>query len=195
VTASYFVSPADWRRWLAAHHKTKDEQWVGFYKKGSGKPSITWPEAVDEALCFGWIDGVRKSIDDTSYRIRFTPRRAGSTWSKVNVRRVADLTRRGRMRAGGVDAYKSRSAKKTGVYSFEQRKQARLSRADQRRFKANAVAWHFFKDQAAWYQRTATWWVTSAKREETRTRRLNTLIGDCVLGRRMAPLARRKARR
>ena len=194
MTASYYASPADWRRWLAAHHQNRDEQWVGFYKKGSGQPSITWPEAVDEELCFGWIDGVRKSIDDTSYRIRFTPRRAGSIWSKVNVRRVADLTKRGRMRAGGVAAYRSRSAKKTGVYSFEQRKQAKLSRADQRRFKANAAAWHFFKDQAASYQRTAIWWVTSAKGEETRTRRLNTLISDCVLGRRMAPLARRPLR-
>jgi uncharacterized protein YdeI (YjbR/CyaY-like superfamily) len=163
-------------------------------QKGSGKPRITWPEAVDEALCFGWIDGVRKRIDDTSHRIRFTPR-AGSTWSKVNVRRVADLTKRGRMRAGGVEAYKGRSAKRTGVYSFEQRQPPRLSRADQRRFKANAAAWHFFKDQSAWYQRTATWWVTSAKREETRTRRLNGLIGNCALGRRMAPFARQKTRR
>ena len=134
---------------------------------------MTWPQSVDEALCFGWIDGVRKSIDDTSYAIRFTPRRAGSIWSAVNVRRVAELTRRRRMRRAGVQAFERRTERKTGVYSFEQRKTARLPAADARRFRADAAAWRFFNAQAPWYQRTAIWWVISAKRPETRLKRLD----------------------
>ena len=187
----FFSSPAEWRRWLAAHHQTTGELWVGFHKKSSGTPSITWPESVDEALCFGWIDGVRKRIDDTSYAIRFTPRRAGSIWSAVNVKRVAELTRRRRMRRAGLQAFQQRTKKKTGVYSFEQGRNARLSVADARRFRADAAAWRFFKAQAPWYQRTAIWWVISAKRPETRLKRLATLIGDSADARTIAPLTRK----
>ena len=141
----FFESPAEWRRWLAAHHARESEALVGFYKRASGKPSITWPASVDEALCFGWIDGVRRRIDAQRYSIRFTPRRPGSIWSAVNVRRVAELARRGRMRRPGLRAFKARTSAKTAVYSFEQRKRKpRLPGAYLKRFKANGAAWRFF---------------------------------------------------
>jgi uncharacterized protein YdeI (YjbR/CyaY-like superfamily) len=184
----FFSTPADWRRWLAKHHASASELWVGFYKRASGKPSITWPESVDEALCFGWIDGVRKSLDETSYVIRFTPRRPGSIWSVVNVRRVSDLTKTGRMRPAGIRAFGKRTAKKTGVYSFEQRKRARLPASYVRRFKEHPAAWRFFRGQPPWYQRVMAFWVTSAKQEETRLRRLARLIADSGAGRRVGLL-------
>jgi uncharacterized protein YdeI (YjbR/CyaY-like superfamily) len=190
VTPSFFASPVQWRRWLATHHARKDELLVGFYKRSSGRPSITWPESVDEALCFGWIDGVRRSIDAESYSIRFTPRRRGSIWSAVNVRRVAELTRRRRMRAAGLRAFQARTKAKTAIYSFEQRNKARLLPAYAKRFKANAAAWRFFGTRAPWYQRTATYWVISAKQEETRLRRLAALIDDSARGRIIGPLTR-----
>ena len=189
----FFASPAEWRRWLAANHARIDQLWVGFHKRATGKPSLTWPESVDEALCFGWIDGLRKRIDDERYIIRFTPRRAGSIWSAVNVRRVAELTKRRRMRAAGLRAYSARSAAKTAIYSFEQRKTARLPPACAKRFKANEPAWEFFTSQAPWYQRTATFWVISAKQEETRLRRLATLIEDSALRRLVGPFRQVKA--
>ena len=188
----FFPSPADWRRWLSKHHADTDEVWVGFYKRASGKPSITWPESVDEALCFGWIDGIRGGMDDESYMIRFTPRRSGSTWSAVNVRRVAELTKLGRMRAPGLRAYEARTEDTTAVYSFEQRKTVKLPREFEREFRAHADAWRFFKAQAPWYRRTTTWWVVSAKREETQRKRLAMLITDSARGRRIGPLARQK---
>jgi len=188
VKPLFFASPAEWRRWLSAHHARKDELWVGFHKRSTGRPSLTWPESVDEALCFGWIDGLRKSLDAERYMIRFTPRRAGSIWSAVNVRRVAELTKRRRMRAAGVRAFKARSAAKTAVYSFEQRKNPRLPPAYAKRFKANAGAWRFFTSQAPWYQRTMTWWVISAKQEPTRLKRLARLIDDSANGRRINPM-------
>jgi len=188
VKPLFFASPAEWRRWLSAHHARKDELWVGFHKRSTGRPSLTWPESVDEALCFGWIDGLRKSLDAERYMIRFTPRRAGSIWSAVNVRRVAELTKRWRMRAAGVRAFKARSAAKTAVYSFEQRKNPRLPPAYAKRFKANAGAWRFFTSQAPWYQRTMTWWVISAKQELTRLKRLARLIDDSTNGRRINPM-------
>lgn len=184
----FFASPAEWRRWLSAHHARKDELCVGFHKRSTGRPSLTWPESVDEALCFGWIDGLRKSLDAERYMIRFTPRRAGSIWSAVNVRRVGELTKRRRMRAAGVRAFKARSAAKTAVYSFEQRKNPRLPPAYAKRFKANAGAWRFFTSQAPWYQRTTTWWVISAKQEPTRLKRLVRLIDDSANGRRIDPM-------
>jgi uncharacterized protein YdeI (YjbR/CyaY-like superfamily) len=192
VTPLFFATPAAWRRWLARHHATAPVAWVGFHKKGTGKPSITWPESVDEALCFGWIDGVRKRLDADSYVIRFTPRRAGSTWSAVNVRRVAALGREGRMTPAGRRAYDARTAAKTAVYSFEQRRSVRLPAPCARRFRGNAAAWRFFTSQAPWYQRTAAYWVISAKREETREKRLCTLIADSAMGRPIKPLLRVK---
>jgi uncharacterized protein YdeI (YjbR/CyaY-like superfamily) len=186
--SKFFATPALWRRWLSTNHARADELWVGYYKRGSGKPSITWPESVDEALCYGWIDGLRRSIDAESYAIRFTPRRRGSSWSSVNVRRVAALTKAGLMRPCGSRAFQARKADKTAVYSFEQRKAVKLPRADERRLRAEPAAWRFFKAQAPWYQRTAIWWVISAKREETRQRRLDTLIADSARGLRIAPV-------
>jgi uncharacterized protein YdeI (YjbR/CyaY-like superfamily) len=188
VEPLFFATPAEWRRWLAAHHKRASELWVGFHKRSSGTPSITWPEAVDEALCYGWIDGLRKSVDGQSYMIRFTPRRSGSTWSAVNVGRVKELISRGRMRAAGMLAYGARTKANTGIYSFEQRKKVRLPSAYQRRFKANAAAWRNFQSRPPWYQRTAIFWVISAKREETRQKRLSTLMDDSAHGRAIRPL-------
>ena len=179
----FFATAAQWRRWLATHHARKDEVLVGFYKRSSGRHSITWPESVDEALCFGWIDGIRRSIDAESYTIRFTPRRKGSIWSAVNVRRVAELTKRRRMRAAGLRAFQARTAAKTAIYSFEQRKTTQLPPAYAKRFKANAGAWSFFSARPPWYQRTTTYWVISAKQEETRLRRLAVLIDDSAHGR------------
>src|SRR5262245_1157545 len=132
----FFPTPADWRQWLARHHRREDELWVGFHKRASGKPSITWPESVDEALCFGWIDGLRKRIDEVSYKIRFTPRRPGSVWSAVNVKRVKELTALGRMRPAGLRAFEKREDDRTAIYSFEQREHPKLPPALERTFKA-----------------------------------------------------------
>lgn len=188
---TFFATPAEFRAWLEEHHAGWRELWVGFYKVGSGKPSITWPQAVDEALCFGWIDGVRKGIDDTSYAIRFTPRKSGSNWSAVNIQRVAELADRGLMQAAGLKAFAGRLEEKSGVYAYEQRNNAELGDAFEEQFRANEKAWEFFQAQPAWYRRTATWRVISAKREETRLKRLATLIDDSAHGRTIAPLTRR----
>jgi uncharacterized protein YdeI (YjbR/CyaY-like superfamily) len=160
------------------------------YKKGSGRPSITWPEAVDEALCYGWIDGIRKSIDDTRYKNRFTPRRKGSNWSDVNIARVAALTKEGRMRPTGLAAFEARVPEKSGVYSFEQREAVTLGETFEHRFRQNAKAWAFFESQAPYYRRVATFWVMSAKQEATRERRLAALIDDSAAGRRIGPMRR-----
>jgi uncharacterized protein YdeI (YjbR/CyaY-like superfamily) len=187
---TFFAAPLDFRRWLEAHHRDAAELWVGFHKKGTGRPSLTWPESVDEALCFGWIDGVRKRLDDDRYVIRFTPRRRGSTWSAVNARRAGELIRDGRMRPAGREAYDARDPERSGIYSFEQREAARLSEEEAARFRANAAAWRFFESQPAGYRRTALWWVVSAKRPATRARRLDTLVRDSAAGQRIAPLRR-----
>jgi len=175
---TFFSSPCDWHAWLEEHHETDDEILVGFYKKDSGRPSITWPQAVDGALCFGWIDGVRRSLNETSYVIRFTPRRSRSVWSAVNIKRVAELTRLGLMRPAGVQAFEKRTGDRSGIYAYEQRKGAKLSSAYKRSFRANEKAWKFFQAQPPWYQRTASWWIVSAKKEETRLKRLAQLVED-----------------
>jgi uncharacterized protein YdeI (YjbR/CyaY-like superfamily) len=190
MEVTFFDSPAAFRAWLDEHHETAKELWVGFYKKSSGRPSITWPESVDEALCFGWIDGIRKSVDDTSYTIRFTPRKPRSNWSAVNIARVADLTRLGRMRPAGRTAFEQRVAEKPGVYSYEQRHTVQLDDALEQPFRANQPAWDFFQAQPAGYRQMAIWWVVSAKREATRLKRLATLIEDSAQGRRIAVFAR-----
>lgn len=182
----FFATPADFRAWLDAHHATKKELLVGFYKKGSGKPSITWPESVDEALCVGWIDGIRRRIDDESYSIRFTPRRRGSIWSLVNTRRVAVLTRQGRMRKAGLEAFGRRDAKKTGVYAFE-RATAALPPAFEKIFRARPAAWAYFSATGAYYRRVTAHWVTSAKQDATRRRRLNELISSSARGEKVKP--------
>jgi len=191
ILPKFFPTPGDWRRWLEKNHASKPELWVGFHKKGSGRPSITWPESVDEALCFGWIDGIRKTIDAESYVIRFTPRRAGSIWSAVNIRRVGELTRENRMRDAGLLAFGKRDPRKTGVYSFEQqRAAAKLSAAQEKEFKRNRAAWTFFQSQPPGYRKIAAWYVVSAKRDETKARRLARLIDDSAAGRRLGILQR-----
>jgi uncharacterized protein YdeI (YjbR/CyaY-like superfamily) len=186
----FFATPADFRAWLHKHHASEQELSVGFYKRDSGKPSITWPESVDAALCYGWIDGVRNSIDEVSYRIRFTPRKATSTWSAINVKRVAELTKLGLMRPAGLKAFAARKGDKTGIYAYEQRKNAKLPRAYEQQFRANKKAWDFFHSQPPWYRRTAVYRVISAKQEGTRLRRLAMLIRDSQLGQPIKELRR-----
>ncbi len=166
---------------------------VGFHKKDSGKPSITWPESVDGALCFGWIDGVRRSIDADSYSIRFTPRKARSFWSSVNIRRVGVLTQLGLMREAGLRAFSARTGERSGVYAFEQ-ETVQFLPAQESIFKKNKVAWEFFGAQPKWYRKTATWWVISAKREETRIRRLATLIAESEAGKTIRELNRNQGK-
>jgi uncharacterized protein YdeI (YjbR/CyaY-like superfamily) len=191
MDATYFATPAEWRAWLAEHHHTAPELWVGFYKKASGRPSLTWPEAVDQALCFGWIDGVRKSVDESRCAIRFTPRRRNSIWSSVTVGRVKELTRLGLMHEAGLAAYQASVRAKSGIYSYEQRNGAQLPQSMERQFKRNPKAWRYFRAQPPGYQRTAAWWVISAKKEETRQRRLAILIEDSAQGRAIKPLLRK----
>ncbi len=187
----FFKTPGAWHDWLKRNHDKTQELWVGFYKKDSGKPSITWPESVDEALCFGWIDGIRKSIDEESYKIRFTPRKSVSTWSNVNMKRVEELIKVGRMQPAGLAAYNKRHQKRSGIYAFEQ-SEAKLSAIQEKQFKAIKRAWIFFKAQAPWYQRTAIWWVVSAKREETKVKRLGILIQNSAEGLHIPTLRRNK---
>ena len=191
---TFFATSEEFRAWLEQHHETATELWVGLYKKRSGRPSITWPEAVDEALCFGWIDSVRQSIDDESYMNRFTPRKPDSNWSAVNVRRVGELSKQRRMRAPGLKAFRERREDKTATYSYEQRHQAKLDPAQERRFRAKKKAWEWFQTQPRGYRTTALYWVMSAKRPETRDRRLETLIEDSAKGRRVPPLRPRTGR-
>jgi uncharacterized protein YdeI (YjbR/CyaY-like superfamily) len=172
---TFFLTPADFRGWFEANHDKSRELLVGFYKKDSGKPSITWPESVQVALCFGWIDGVRKSIDETSYMIRFTPRKPTSNWSSININLVRELTMQGLMHPAGLKAFAARDEKKS-IYSYEQRKTAQFTREQAKQFRSNKTAWEFFRSQAPWYQRVTTFWVISAKREETKLKRLSELI-------------------
>lgn len=188
--STFFGTPAAFRRWLERHHDSETELWVGFHKKGTGRPSITWPESVDEALCFGWIDGIRKKLDEDSYTIRFTPRKRGSTWSAVNLRRAKELIAQSRMDPAGLAAFEGRDPKKSGLYSFEQRKTIELDAALLARFKRNAAAWRFFESQPPGYQRTAIFYVMSAKKEETRARRLDVVIAESAAGRRIGLLRR-----
>ena len=184
----YFESPSAFRRWLAAHHAAAAELWVGYRPKASGLPSLTWEESVDEALCHGWIDGVRMRVDG-GFAIRFTPRRPGSIWSARNVARVEALAAEGRMRPAGLAAFEARRPERTAVYSFE-REAAAFDSPSLAAFRARPEAWAFFEAQPAGYRRSATHWVTSAKRPETRARRLAALIEDSAAGRRLGLLAR-----
>jgi uncharacterized protein YdeI (YjbR/CyaY-like superfamily) len=192
---TFFATPRDLRAWLLEHHDTATELWVGLYKKGSGRPSVTWSEVVDEALCFGWIDGVRRGIDDQSYMNRLTPRKPNSNWSAVNIRRVQELTKRRRMRAAGLKAFRERREDKTATYSYEQRHQVKLDPAQERRFRSRKKAWEWFQTQPKGYRTTAVYWVMSAKRPETRERRLETLIEDSAKRWRVPPLRPRRGGR
>ena len=188
LEALYFASPEKFREWLEQHHATDSELWVGFHKKDTGRPSLTWPESVDEALCFGWIDGIRKSVSAAAYVIRFTPRKTTSIWSNVNIRKAEALVKCGRMRPAGLRAFEARDSKKSGIYAFEQRKKAQLTPPEEKQFRANKEAWTFFESQPPGYRQVATWWVISAKRPETRARRLATLIDDSKARRRIRQL-------
>lgn len=181
----FFSTPKAFREWLKANHSISPEQWVGFYRKATGRPSITWPESVDEALCVGWIDGLRKTIDAESYMIRFTPRKKTSNWSAVNIGRVKELTRLGRMRPAGLKAFELRKEEKSGIYAYENRKLAEFERAEEKQFRARPKAWDFFQNQPTGYRKLMTWWVISAKREETKKKRLEKLISDSEAGRRL----------
>jgi uncharacterized protein YdeI (YjbR/CyaY-like superfamily) len=184
MKARYFRTPTDFRKWLEEHHATSRELLVGFHKVGSGKPSLTWPESVDEALCFGWIDGIRKRVDDHSYTIRFTPRKPTSTWSSINIKRAHALVSQGLMQPSGVKAFQARKANKSGTYSYEQRS-ARLDQHYETRLKENPVAWEFFYSQPPGYRKTLIWYVVSAKREQTRIKRLERLIEASAQGMRI----------
>jgi uncharacterized protein YdeI (YjbR/CyaY-like superfamily) len=181
----FFRDAAEFRRWLEKHHASEKELFVGLYKKSSGKGGLTYPEAVLEALCFGWIDGVMKSLGAESYMQRFTPRKPGSIWSRVNVAHVERLTQEGRMAPAGLAAFAARTKEKTGIYSFERKEAAKLTPAFTKKFRAARAAWDFFQAQPAWYRRQITHWIISAKHAETRERRLARTIAASGRGERL----------
>jgi uncharacterized protein YdeI (YjbR/CyaY-like superfamily) len=175
---NYFKTQNEFRKWLEKNHNKADEIFVGFYKVHTKKKSITYSQALDEALCFGWIDGIRKSIDEERYQIRFTPRRKTSKWSNVNIKKAKELIKSGKMKPAGLQEFENRKKYKTAKYSYEE-KIEKLSPEYEKKFKSNKDAWDFFHNQAPYYKRTVSFWVMSAKKEGTRQRRLNVLINDC----------------
>ena len=177
----FFSQPSEFRKWLEKNHDKETELVVGFYKVGSGKPSITWSQSVDQALCFGWIDGVRKSIDGDSYTIRFTPRKSSSIWSAVNIAKIKELTKNGLMHPSGLAAFNKRQDSKSGIYSFE-KAEISFSPAFEKLFKANKKAWKYFQDLAPSYRKTSMNWVMSAKQPATQLKRINQLIADSESG-------------
>ncbi len=187
----FFASPAELREWFEAHHELEKELNVGFHRRASGRPSVTWPEAVDEALCVGWIDGVRHGIDDASYRNRFTPRKRGSNWSRRNVERVAELTAQGRMRPAGIAAFGARRPERTGIYSYEL-PAIDLDPVYEAELRRVPAAWEYLSERPPGYRRTVTRWVMGAKREETRRRRLATLIEESAKRRLVRQFAPRR---
>lgn len=184
-----FASAEEWRDWLANHHDTASECLVGFIKVTTGRPNLTWSDAVDQAICFGWIDGVRRGIDADTYSIRFTPRKSGSNWSAINVKKVEALRAAGLMSEAGERVFAQRSEAKTAIYSYE-REAAEFSADQQAAFRSNAAAWEFWQAQPAGYRKVATHWVTRAKRVSTCQRRLEQLIEDSAAGRRLRHLSR-----
>lgn len=188
-TPVFFKSVHQLRKWFQKNHNKISELWIDFYNVKSGKKGMTYKEAVDEALCFGWIDGIRKGFNEDSYVIRFTPRKMNSVWSNVNTKRIKELIEERRIHAAGLEAFNKRSEEKTGIYSFEQDSH-KLSPSFEKKFKANKKAWKFFTSNAPWYQRTSIHWVMSAKQEATRLKRLETLISDSENERTIAPLTR-----
>jgi uncharacterized protein YdeI (YjbR/CyaY-like superfamily) len=180
----FFRTRADFRTWLEKNHATQTELWVGFYTKVSGKPSITWPESVDQALCFGWIDGIRKRVDEISYQIRFTPRRRGSIWSAINIKRARELVSQKQMRPAGLQAFEARIENKSGIYSYEQRA-TELSEPYAKVLRKNKTASNFFEKQPPSYRKMIGWWIVSAKREETRMARLAKLISESAKRKRL----------
>jgi uncharacterized protein YdeI (YjbR/CyaY-like superfamily) len=193
-TPRFFATTTAFRAWLDAHHDRETELLVGFHKKGSGLPSMTWPESVDEALCYGWIDGVRRSLGEDSYTIRFSPRKPASIWSNVNMAKVAALLEAGRMMPAGIAAWERRDPEKSGVYSFERSDPVAFDAEAERRFKRSRRAWTFFQAQPPGYRRLATHYVTSARRPETRERRLAALIECSARGERLPQMLSTKKR-
>ncbi|HEX2906672.1 MAG TPA: YdeI/OmpD-associated family protein [Phototrophicaceae bacterium] len=192
MDVTFFVSESEFHQWLSQNHAQVTELWVGFYKKKTGEPSITYPEALDEALCFGWIDGLRKTIDEASYKIRFTPRKVGSLWSRVNTNRVEELLKQGRMQPAGIKAYEARQHD-PARYSYEENER-KLDTRYEEQFRTHAEAWAFFQSQPPSYQKTANWWVMSAKQETTRQNHLKMLIDASANGERLANIIyKRKA--
>jgi len=181
----YFQTPGEFRAWLHEHHGTATELLVGMRKVGSGQPFMSWPESVDEALCYGWIDGVRKRVDDAAYTIRFSPRRKGSIWSEVNIAKARALIEQGRMMPAGLAVFESRDEERSGVYSFERKAPAELTANEKRAFQADRKAWAFFETVAPSYQRAVLHWVVSAKQASTRARRLEKVIATCAEARKL----------
>ncbi len=179
---TFFARPADFRKWLEANHERESELLVGLHKRDSGRSSISWPESVAEVLCFGWIDGVRRSIDEHSYSIRFTPRKPTSIWSTVNLKKMQELIADGLVHPAGMRAFERRSAEKSEIYAYENRQSAVLDGDLEKEFKRNRAAWKFFEQCPPWYRRTAIWRIISAKRPETRAKRLAELIDCCAAG-------------
>lgn len=184
---TFFANQSELRKWFEKNHDKEQELWVGYYKTGSGEPSITWPQSVDEALCFGWIDGIRKSLDQNSYVIRFTPRKPKSIWSAINIEKVEELTKLGLMHPAGIEAFNKRKEEKSRIYSFEQ-ENIQLDKKYEKQLKQNKKAWQFFQSQPPSYQKPAMWWVMSAKQETTRQKRLDELIKDSEAGQRISRL-------
>jgi uncharacterized protein YdeI (YjbR/CyaY-like superfamily) len=177
MTPTFFSKQSDLRKWLEKNHQTETELVVGFYKVDSGKPSITWSQAVDEALCFGWIDGVRTSIDKTSYQIRFTQRKPASIWSAINIKKVEELIQQGLMQAAGLASFEKRTENRSRIYTHEIGEVA-FSPDFEKQFSANKIAWDYFQALAPSYRKLSTNWVMSAKQEITRIKRLNQIIAD-----------------
>ena len=184
MNIKYFKSASDFRRWLEKNHSTTQELWVGYHKKSSQQPSMTWPDSVDEALCFGWIDGIRKSVDDLRYTIRFTPRRQGSIWSAVNIKRARQLSDKGLMKPTGIAAFDARKENRSGIYSYEQRS-AHLDGTYEKKLRKNKTAWEFFYAQPPSYRKAIGWWIVSAKQEATRLKRLERLIKESASRKRL----------
>ena len=184
MNPKFFPTPTAFHKWLAANHDKSKELWVGFYKKSSGKPSIDWPQSVDEALCFGWIDCIRKTIDEESYKIRFSPRKPGSVWSAVNMRNVERLIKEKRMTPAGMTAWAARKEYRSGIYAYEQRS-PELVEPYAKEFKRHKAAWKFFQAQPPGYRKLMNWYVVSAKQEETRLKRLKQLIAKSAQGERI----------
>jgi uncharacterized protein YdeI (YjbR/CyaY-like superfamily) len=189
---TFFASSAELRKWFDEYSDKETELLIGYYKRHSGKPSITWAESVNEALCFGWIDSVRQGIDETVYTVRFTPRKPGAIWSATNIKIVEGLIKKGLMQSAGLKAFYARKKEKSAVYSYEQKNTIKLEPTHEKALRANKKAWEFFHNTAPSYQKAAIWWITSAKREETKRRRFEQLTNDSEEGRTVPPLTPRK---
>jgi uncharacterized protein YdeI (YjbR/CyaY-like superfamily) len=194
MTPEFFATPSELRAWFERYHDKSRELWIGLYKKSSSIPSVTWPEAVDAALCFGWIDGSRKSIDEVSYTIRLTPRKSRSTWSAVNIKKARNLIKLDLMHRAGLKAFRGRAKDRSGIYSYEERRSLELDSLYEKKLRTSTKAYEFFQTQARWYQRTSIFWVMSAKKKETRLKRLTTLIACSQDGRTIKPLTRPNGR-